>query len=82
MCGVLGDLDGGLDLRPGGQQAGRRGLLIGRLGQLGDLLPGRLDHIGHFYHLFFLKNASIFERMQPAARILRPPKRPASTLAG
>ena len=44
---VLGNLDGGLDLRAGGQQALRRGLLIGRLGQSGDLLPGRLDHVGH-----------------------------------
>ena len=51
--GVLGDLDGGLHLRAGGQQAGCRRLLIGRLGQLGDLVPGRLDHIGHLYHLFF-----------------------------
>ena len=44
---VLGNLNGGLDLRAGGQQALRRGLLIGRLGQSGDLLPGRLDHVGH-----------------------------------
>ena len=44
---VLGNLNGGLDLRAGGQQALRRGPLIGRLGQSGDLLPGRLDHVGH-----------------------------------
>lgn len=52
MCGVLGDLDGGLDLRPGGQQTGRRGLLIGRLGQRGDLLLGRLNQVGHVISSF------------------------------
>ncbi len=43
--GVLGNLDGGLHLGAGGQQARRGGLLIGRLGQLGHLGPGRLDHV-------------------------------------
>ena len=41
-------LDGSkLELKEHQKQALRRGLLIGRLGQSGDLLPGRLDHVGH-----------------------------------
>lgn len=47
MGGVLGDLDGGVHLHPGGQNAGLGRLLIGGLGQLGHLLPGGLDHVAH-----------------------------------
>ena len=43
--GILGNLDGGLHLGSLREQSGLGGLLIGLLGQLCYLSPGRLDHI-------------------------------------
>ena len=53
--GVLGNLNGGLHLRTGGQLARLHGLLIGRLSQLGHLGPGFLNLVCHnsFYTPFF-----------------------------
>ena len=45
--GVLGNLNSGLYLRPGGQGPRGGGSLIGRLGQSGHLVFGGLDHICH-----------------------------------
>ena len=45
--GVLWNLDGGADLRPGGEQSRPSRLFVCRLGQLGHLLPGGLNHVRH-----------------------------------
>ena len=45
--GILGNLHGGLDLGPGGQEALSGGGRIRGLGEAVDLLLGRLDQIGH-----------------------------------
>ena len=47
MGGILGDLNGGLHLRAGGQLARLHSPQIGRLRQLRDLGAGLLDLIRH-----------------------------------
>ena len=54
VAGVLGNLDGGLHLRPGGQDPRGGGLFIGGLGECGHLISGGLNHVCHRSHLVFV----------------------------